>query len=163
MKVAIAGDFRVGKDYLADNLAKTFSLPKFSFADRLKEQVAEMYPEKKSEVYVSEKTQSIRDLFYQIGLDQQAKIPGYYTNYVKNQVKNQAVIPDLRFSEELSFIKRSNFVIVYLGEPVDSYDLLEVYSNADIRLPAKPNINVYNLGLVLKDIYETKIGAIQYV
>lgn len=156
MRVAISGDHRSGKDYLGSLLSKTFTVPTFAFADEVKIDASLIFPDKKSDIYQEGKTLETRELLCNVSMRRRSKYPNFYTNLVFNQITGAAIITDLRYSGELQRCQDEGFIIVFLGSPTSDYDLPLVYSESDIRLPLRPDINVFHLGCLLKDLSEIK-------
>jgi cytidylate kinase len=106
MRVAICGKMCSGKTYIADKLSSEFNLEKFSFAGKVKEISDELF----DITYKDRKLlQNIADKMKEIDKDVWAK-------YTMRQIGNKenVIIDDLRFQNELNYLKQNGFKIIKL-------------------------------------------------
>jgi len=110
MRIAICGKMGSGKTYIADKLAKEYNLEKVSFAEKIKDIAFDLFNiEQKDRKLL----QIIGDKMKEIDKDIWIK---YLLKKIKN--KNNIIIDDLRFQNELYYLKKNNFII--LGLTIDN-------------------------------------------
>jgi hypothetical protein len=147
MKIAIAGSYRSGKDYLAAKLVFQHNYTRLAFADMLKDLAAETYPQHASEVYAYEKTEFARSILGEVGLTINNETRCTTTLLVALQAAKleNVVITDLRFENELEYCKLNGYKIVFLGRPDGKYCLNEIFAHKDLSLPARPDVSATTL------------------
>ncbi len=145
-KIAIAGDYRCGKDYLGAKLVNDFGFTRLAFADVVKEEAAIHHPDLFAEIFAAEKTPEIRKILCRIG-NELNKNKCFTTYRVASQASrlSKVVITDLRFASELKYCLKNHYKIVFLGQVVDNYNLLAIYGRSHLKLQARPNITAAEL------------------
>ena len=106
MRIAICGKMGSGKTYIADRLSKEYNLKKISFAGKIKDIALDLFDTKNKDRKL---LQTIADKMKEIDKD-------IWIKYVIREIKdkNDIIIDDLRFQNELYYLKEYNFIIIGL-------------------------------------------------
>lgn len=115
MRIAICGKMGSGKTYIADRLSKEYNLKKISFAGKIKDIALDLFDTKNKDRKL---LQTIADKMKEIDKD-------IWIKYVIREIKdkNDIIIDDLRFQNELYYLKEYNFIII--GLTIDDNTQLE--------------------------------------
>lgn len=106
MRIAICGKMGSGKTYIADKLSEEYNLEKISFAGKIKDLALDLFDIKNKDRKL---LQTIADKMKEIDKD-------IWIKYVIREIKdkNNIIIDDLRFQNELYYLKEYNFIIIGL-------------------------------------------------
>ena len=109
MKIALTGNICSGKSYLANLLAKKYNLEIYSFASKIKEIAVDLF---KMENKDRKLLQNIADKMKEIDKD-------IWIKYVLADIgeKKNVIIDDLRFENELNYLRQNGFIIIRLKVP----------------------------------------------
>lgn len=107
MRLAITGNLCSGKSYLAKILVKKYNLELFSFAGKIKEIANDLFDSKFKDRLL---LQNIADKMKEID-------PDVWIKYVIKSIedKDNIIIDDLRFPNELKYLKENGFIIIRLN------------------------------------------------
>ena len=157
MRIAICGKMGSGKTYIADLLNKKFNLVKISFAGKVKEIASDLFG---VEYKNRELLQNIADKMKDIDNDIWVK---YVIKKINDDKLDNVIIDDLRFPNELSYLKKHNFIIIALDidENTQINRLKEKYGNDYInhinRRHHNSEINIEKLD------YDIKFKSDEYI
>jgi len=109
MKIAITGNICSGKSYLSRILMKKYNLELYSFAEKIKKISTDLF-----KVQHKDRTliQTITDKMKEID-------PDIWIKYLLTEIndKENIIIDDLRFENEVKYLKEHGFVIIRLNVP----------------------------------------------
>lgn len=106
MKIALTGNICSGKSYLSKILAKKYDLKIYSFAGKIKEIAHDLFNMDLNNKD-RELLQNIADKMKEIDSD-------IWIKYLMKSIQNQEniIIDDLRFPNELEYLKKAGFIII---------------------------------------------------
>lgn len=109
MRIAITGNLCSGKSYLAKILMKKYNLELYSFAGKIKEIATDLF----------QMTQKDRLLLQNIADKMKEIDPDIWIKYVLSGIgtKDNIIIDDLRFENEVNYLKEHGFTIIRLNIP----------------------------------------------
>jgi dephospho-CoA kinase len=109
MKIAITGNICSGKSYLSRILMKKYNLELYSFAEKIKKISTDLFKvQHKDRILI----QTIADKMKEID-------PDIWIKYLLTEIndKENIIIDDLRFENEVKYLKEHGFVIIRLNVP----------------------------------------------
>lgn len=111
MRIAITGNLCSGKSYLSKILMKRYNLELYSFAGKIKEIATDLF----------QMTQKNRLLLQNIADKMKEIDPDIWIKYLLSDIgdKDNIIIDDLRFENELTYLKEHGFTIIRLNIPDD--------------------------------------------
>ena len=121
MKIALCGKMGAGKTFIADKLVNDFKLEKYSFASKVKELATELFGMVGKDRLL---LQTLADKMKDIDKD-------VWVKYTINSMleKNNIVVDDLRFHNELNYLRNNGFITIKLliSEETQGERLLNKY------------------------------------
>lgn len=182
--VAISGKRRSGKSFLGAQLAREYGFRQVSLAAPLKAMVREHFGLTTAqtdgdlkEVYDERLGMTPRELMIKFGGFYRSVDQNYWVKKLFDQIKlrpqaqlGRYVITDLRFKNELDWMKRHNALLVRLerdteftGEPIDdpSEKELDDFTGWDIHVPKEQNVNELDMAKTagMVEAYATRRAA----
>jgi dephospho-CoA kinase len=111
MRIAFTGNLCSGKSYLAKILMKKYNLELYSFAGKIKEIATDLFQMAQKDRLL---LQNIADKMKEID-------PDIWIKYLLNDIgdKDNIIIDDLRFENEVNYLKEHGFTIIRLNVPDD--------------------------------------------
>ena len=151
MIIGIAGKMGCGKDYICNNIVIPI-LQKYnckflqmSFADQIKVNVMTKNNIPFNDVYVDKNIET-RTLLQTEGTELGRDVLGndiwirYFDNWMKvykSRGVEHFILTDIRFTNEVEYIKKSGGVLIYINAPKRNYNRLFRESNGDPNIIAK--------------------------
>jgi dephospho-CoA kinase len=151
MIIGIAGKMGTGKDYICNNIVIPI-LEKYnskflqmSFADQIKVNVMTKNNISFNDVYIHKNAET-RTLLQTEGTELGRDILGkdiwirYFDNWMKvykSRGINHFILNDVRFLNEVEYIKKSGGLLIYINAPQRNYNRLYRESNGDPDIIAK--------------------------
>jgi phosphomevalonate kinase len=146
MLIGIIGKLGVGKDYISHNVIEVVlkkyksSYLQLAFADQIKINVMTKKNIQYQDVYI-DKTQETRQLLQIEGTEEGRNSdlgPNIWINYLDNWIKvfenrgiENFIISDVRFKNELEYIKKNNGITIKIVAPNRNMKKLQSESNGD--------------------------------
>ena len=107
MRIGITGKMCSGKTYVSNYLSQTYNLSKFSFASKVKNLASELFDMKgKDRKLIQTLADKIKDIDKDVWVKCTLKQIGN---------KENVVIDDLRFENELKYLRENDFIIIRLN------------------------------------------------
>ena len=173
MIIGIAGKMGCGKDYICNNvivpLLKTNgkNFLQVSFADQIKVNVMTKQNIKFDDVYVS-KTNDTRRLLQMEGTENGRNVLGkdiwikYFANWIsvyKSRGVDTFICTDVRFQNELDYIKHSGGIVIKIDAPTRNLNRLKQESkgNETILKTLRSHPSECNLDCIADDYYDLVI------
>ena len=107
MKIGIVGKICSGKTYIADRLIHKYNLKRYSFAKKIKDIAKDLFDMKIKD----------RKLLQQLGEKIKEIDENVWIKYLIRQIREEenVIIDDLRFSNEMDYLKKNNFIIIKIN------------------------------------------------
>ena len=106
MKIAICGKMTSGKTYISNKLAQKYNLEIYSFARGVKKIAKELFNMNyKDRLLLQNLAQKMKEINENVWIN--------YLDNIINKKKN-IIIDDLRFPNELKYLRKNNFIIIRL-------------------------------------------------
>lgn len=135
MKIALCGKMASGKTYISNLLIDKYNLEKYSFADKIKDIANDLF---KCQYKNRELLQNIADKMKEIDND-------IWVKYILSKIekKDNIIIDDLRFKNELNYLKKYNFIIIGLevDDTTQTNRLKDIYKSDYINHLLRKNHN----------------------
>lgn len=113
MKIAITGPMCSGKTFISTHLSEEYKLTKYSFAKKLKEIAIDLFGMDPAEVNKD------RNLLQTLGDKMKEIDPDVWVKYLLREMNvefnDNIIIDDLRFKNELKYLKENKFIIIRLN------------------------------------------------
>ena len=107
MRIAITGKMCSGKTYIADYLIEKYNLTKFSFASEVKNIASELFNmENKDRKLLQTVADKMKDIDKDVWVKYTLKLIGE---------KQNVVIDDLRFKNELKYLRENGFITIRIN------------------------------------------------
>lgn len=173
MIIGIAGKMGTGKDYVCNNIVIPI-LQKYqsrflqmSFADQIKVNVMTKNNISFNDIYV-DKNNETRTLLQTEGTELGRDVLGhdiwirYFDNWMKvykSRGVKHFILTDVRFSNEVEYIKRSGGILIYVKAPQRNYNRLFRESDGDPHIIEKlsNHISECDLDTLPEDCFDTII------
>ena len=164
MIIGLIGNLGSGKDYITDN----FIVPYFGYkrthiisvADSLKVNLIVDYHIKFDYLY-KKKTQGSRHLLQHYGTDVMRKKHGNdiwlrhldaWVNVYENRGKDIIIIPDIRFQNEVDYVKRKNGIIIKVDAADRTLDkILDEKLKEEIEHSSEKNIKNFKYDYIINN------------
>lgn len=118
MRVAICGAICSGKTSLADTLVEKYGFKRFSFASSVKEYAKDLFNMKgKNRQLLQDLAEKLKEIDQDVWVN---RLDREINKIITTDTETNIVIDDLRFPNELEYLKRNGFFIIRINiEKID--------------------------------------------
>ena len=112
MRIAITGKMCSGKTYISEKLMNNYNLQKYAFGDKVKELAIEMFDmDYKNRKLIQNLAEKMKEIDNNV-----------WVKHIINEIGNRdnIIIDDLRFPNELEYLRKHNFIIIRIDVDKDT-------------------------------------------